>query len=47
METAGKDSTINLLFEGVSPSRVRVADFKTPSQEEKAHDRAEEEERIA
>jgi PPK2 family polyphosphate:nucleotide phosphotransferase len=38
MDTAGKDSTINLLFEGVSPAGVRVADFKTPSEEEKAHD---------
>jgi len=38
MDTAGKDSTIDLLFEGVSPAGVRVADFKTPSEEEKAHD---------
>ncbi len=38
MDTAGKDSTINLLFEGVSPAGVRVADFKVPSEEEKAHD---------
>jgi PPK2 family polyphosphate:nucleotide phosphotransferase len=38
MDAAGKDSTINLLFEGVSPAGVRVADFKTPSEEEKAHD---------
>lgn len=38
MDSGGKDSTINMLFEGVSPAGVRVAEFKTPSEEEKAHD---------
>jgi PPK2 family polyphosphate:nucleotide phosphotransferase len=38
MDCGGKDSTINMLFEGVSPAGVRVAEFKTPSEEEKSHD---------
>ena len=38
MDTAGKDSTIRLVFEGVNPQGVRVISFKTPSQEESDHD---------
>jgi len=38
MDTAGKDSTIRLVFAGVNPQGVRVASFKTPSQEEHDHD---------
>ena len=38
MDTAGKDSTIRLVFEGVNPQGVRVTNFKTPSQEESDHD---------
>ena len=38
MNTAGKDSAIKLVFEGVNPQGVRVANFKTPSQEEHDHD---------
>jgi PPK2 family polyphosphate:nucleotide phosphotransferase len=38
MDTAGKDSTIRLVFQGVNPQGVRVANFKTPSQEELDHD---------
>ena len=38
MDTAGKDSTIRLVFQGVNPQGVRVANFKVPSQEELDHD---------
>jgi PPK2 family polyphosphate:nucleotide phosphotransferase len=38
MDTAGKDSTIRLVFQGVNPQGVRVANFKTPSQDEADHD---------
>ena len=38
MDTAGKDSTIRLVFEGVNPEGVRVVNFRTPSQEEADHD---------
>jgi PPK2 family polyphosphate:nucleotide phosphotransferase len=38
MDTSGKDGTIRHVFEGVNPSGVRVAAFKTPTPEELAHD---------
>lgn len=38
MDTAGKDATIRHVFEGVNPQGVRVAPFKTPTPEERAHD---------
>ena len=38
MDTAGKDGTIRRVFEHVNPQGVRVANFKTPTQEELDHD---------
>ena len=38
MDTAGKDSTIRMVFDGVNPQGVRVANFKAPTDEERAHD---------
>jgi PPK2 family polyphosphate:nucleotide phosphotransferase len=38
MDTAGKDSTIRQVFEGVNPQGVRVAAFKVPTPEELDHD---------
>ncbi len=38
MDTAGKDSTIRLVFDGVNPQGVKVASFKAPTPEEQAHD---------
>ncbi|MCX5681591.1 MAG: polyphosphate kinase 2 family protein [Candidatus Omnitrophica bacterium] len=38
MDTAGKDSTIRMVFQGVNPQGVRVASFKVPSAEEADHD---------
>ncbi len=37
MDTGGKDGVIRRIFEGVSPSGVRVAHFRQPSQEEIDH----------
>ncbi len=38
MDTSGKDGAIRHVFEGVNPLGVRVAAFKTPTEEELAHD---------
>ena len=38
MDTAGKDSTIRHVFQGVDPLGVRVACFKAPTAIELAHD---------
>lgn len=38
MDTAGKDSTIRRVFEGVNPQGVRVAGFGKPSELELDHD---------
>jgi PPK2 family polyphosphate:nucleotide phosphotransferase len=38
MDTAGKDSVIRSVFEGVNPQGVRVASFKVPTPEERDHD---------
>lgn len=38
MDTAGKDSTIRHVFQGVDPLGVRVANFKAPTTHELAHD---------
>ena len=38
MDTAGKDSTIRMVFDGVNPQGVRIANFKAPTAEELAHD---------
>ena len=38
MDTGGKDGTIKKVFEGVNPQGVRVAHFRTPTQEEAEHD---------
>lgn len=38
MDTAGKDSTIRMVFKGVNPQGVRVASFKVPTSEEADHD---------
>jgi PPK2 family polyphosphate:nucleotide phosphotransferase len=38
MDTAGKDSTIRHVFQGVDPLGVRVASFKTPTPYELARD---------
>jgi PPK2 family polyphosphate:nucleotide phosphotransferase len=38
MDTAGKDSTIRHVFQGVDPLGVRVASFKAPTPQELAHD---------
>ena len=38
MDTAGKDSTIRYVFEGVNPQGVRVVGFRAPTQEELARD---------
>lgn len=38
MDTAGKDSTIRHVFQGVDPLGVKVASFKAPTAAELAHD---------
>jgi PPK2 family polyphosphate:nucleotide phosphotransferase len=38
MDTSGKDGTIRHVFNSVDPLGVRVASFKVPTLEEKAHD---------
>jgi PPK2 family polyphosphate:nucleotide phosphotransferase len=38
MDTAGKDSTIRMVFDGVNPQGVKVAPFKAPTALELAHD---------
>jgi PPK2 family polyphosphate:nucleotide phosphotransferase len=38
MDTAGKNSTIRHVFQGVDPLGVKVACFKVPTPEERAHD---------
>lgn len=38
MDTGGKDGVIRHVFENVDPLGVRVANFKTPTPEELAHD---------
>ncbi len=38
MDTAGKDSTIRHVFQGVDPLGVKVRGFKAPTPEELAHD---------
>jgi len=38
MDTGGKDGVIRRVFDGVNPAGVRVANFKTPTPEELAHD---------
>ncbi len=38
LDTAGKDSTIRRVFEGVNPQGVEVHSFKVPTAEESAHD---------
>jgi PPK2 family polyphosphate:nucleotide phosphotransferase len=38
MDTAGKDGTIEHVFEGVNPQGCVVTSFKAPSEEELAHD---------
>ena len=38
MDTAGKDSTIRHVFQGVDPLGVKVASFKSPTAAELAHD---------
>lgn len=38
MDTAGKDSTIREVTRGLNPQGCRVASFKAPSTEERAHD---------
>lgn len=38
MDTSGKDGVIRQVFDGVNPLGVRVAAFKAPSEEERAHD---------
>ncbi len=38
MDTAGKDSTIRMVFDGVNPQGVKVISFKAPTSEELAHD---------
>jgi len=38
MDTAGKDSTIKMVFEGVDPQWVRVVGFKPPTSQELDHD---------
>lgn len=38
LDASGKDGVVRHVFEGVNPSGVRVANFKTPSAEELAHD---------
>lgn len=38
MDTAGKDSTIRNVFQGVDPLGVKVAGFKAPTDVERAHD---------
>jgi len=38
MDAGGKDGTIEHVFKGMNPQGVRVASFKVPSEEERAHD---------
>jgi len=38
MDTAGKDSTIKMVFEGVNPQWIRVVGFKRPTPQELGHD---------
>ena len=37
-DTGGKDGTIRHVFDGVNPQGVRVASFKKPTDDERAHD---------
>ena len=38
MDTAGKDGTIRVVFEGVNPQGIHVFNFKSPTAEELEHD---------
>ncbi len=38
MDASGKDGTIKNVFKGINPLGCRVQAFKTPTEEEKAHD---------
>ncbi len=38
MDAGGKDGTIRSVFAGVNPQGVRVASFKAPTSQERAHD---------
>ena len=38
IDAGGKDGTIRAVFDGVNPQGVRVASFKRPTDEERAHD---------
>jgi len=38
MDAAGKDSSIRRIFDGTNPQGVKVASFKVPTEEERAHD---------
>ncbi len=38
MDAGGKDGTIRSVFAGVNPQGVKVASFKAPTEEERAHD---------
>ena len=38
MDAGGKDGTIEHVFRGMNPQGVRVASFKVPTEEERAHD---------
>ena len=38
MDTAGKDSVIRMVFEGINPQGVRVSGFRAPTAEEMDHD---------
>jgi len=38
MDAGGKDGTIRSVFAGVNPQGVRVASFRAPTEEERAHD---------
>jgi len=38
MDAGGKDGTIRSIFEGVNPQGVKVANFRTPTEVELAHD---------
>jgi PPK2 family polyphosphate:nucleotide phosphotransferase len=38
IDAGGKDGTIETVFKGINPQGVRVASFKVPTEEERAHD---------
>jgi PPK2 family polyphosphate:nucleotide phosphotransferase len=38
MDAGGKDGTVGHVFKGMNPQGVRVASFKVPTEEERAHD---------